>query len=160
MGNVCARRNAPTGANHDDDDRIRHIVMQLLREAESNMRTVQQDHYVDHIEQAHRQAHSGEVTMHRFRVHSMGSGTSTSSSSSQSVTRATTESNHPQADFCSRARQARAGSTELVACWRRLVRQLLRLRFHQRLWGNLGQFLQLYPQPIRRAVQRQFPKIK
>jgi hypothetical protein len=130
-----------------DDDHIRRIVMDMLRQADSSMRTMQEPHYVDHMEQAQQQAHSGEVTMHRFNAQSMGLGTGTSSSSSQARTYSASKAIHPQA-------------IELVARWKRLVRQLLRLRFHQRLWGNLGQFLQLYPQHIRRAVQQRFPKLK
>ena len=29
-----------------------------------------------------------------------------------------------------------------LGCWRRLVRKLFRIRRLQRIWGNLGQFLQ------------------
>ena len=38
--------------------------------------------------------------------------------------------------------------------WQRLVRRLRRLRFHQRLWGLLGGYLQTFSSQIREQVKR------
>ncbi len=38
--------------------------------------------------------------------------------------------------------------------WQRLVRRLRRLRFHQRLWGLLGGYLQTFSSSIREQVKR------
>jgi len=41
--------------------------------------------------------------------------------------------------------------------WRRLVRHVLRLRQLQRVWGYLGQQLQLYPDRLRVRLREVFP---
>ena len=38
--------------------------------------------------------------------------------------------------------------------WQRLERKLRRLRFHQRLWGLLGGYLQTFSSQIREQVKR------
>ena len=42
--------------------------------------------------------------------------------------------------------------------WATLAKKLKRLRFCQRLWGNLGLYLQTYSADIREAVKKAFPK--
>jgi len=46
----------------------------------------------------------------------------------------------------------------LQAIWRRWVRRQLRLRRLQRIFGNVGQFLQLFPASLRARLQKQLPK--
>ena len=42
--------------------------------------------------------------------------------------------------------------------WARLIRTLLRIRFLQRLWGQLGNHLKsAYPQQLRDDLRRHFP---
>ena len=41
-----------------------------------------------------------------------------------------------------------------VGRWRRLIKRLKRLRFHQRLWGLLGVYLQTFSGSIRGQVKR------
>ena len=43
-----------------------------------------------------------------------------------------------------------------VLSWRRIFRQLLRIRSLQRIWGLLGAYLQTYSSAIRDQVKRLF----
>lgn len=49
--------------------------------------------------------------------------------------------------------QRRRYRSSTVACWRRIVRHLRRVRQLQRLWGYLGQTLGLYPETLRRRLR-------
>ena len=47
---------------------------------------------------------------------------------------------------------------ELVeARWHKLVRHLGRIRFRQRIWAYLGQYLQTISKPIREQLKELFP---
>ncbi len=41
--------------------------------------------------------------------------------------------------------------------WLRIYKKLLKLRFLQRLWGNLGQFLQLFGSDLRSQLRLAYP---
>ena len=49
------------------------------------------------------------------------------------------------------------GRAVVIANWTVLLLSQYRLRRLQRIWGNLGQFLQLYPGSLRRRLQRILP---
>ena len=41
--------------------------------------------------------------------------------------------------------------------WQRIIRKLFRLRYLQRLWGNLGQFLQIFGADLRSQLRLAYP---